>query len=101
MDTGQIETLIQGANVLACLAIATFFFRAWRTTKDRFFMLFALAFVTFAVNRFALALTEEQDEALGLYLVRLAAFVLIALAIVQKNRESRDRTGTSGTDAPD
>jgi hypothetical protein len=88
MDATQVEALIQGASVLACLAIATFFLRAWRRTHDRFFLLFMLAFVTFAVNRFALALTEERDEALGLYLIRLAAFVLIALAIVQKNRES-------------
>jgi hypothetical protein len=99
MHADQLETLIQGANVLACLAIAAFFLRAWRRTHDRFFALFMLAFVTFAVNRFALALTEERDEALGLYLVRLAAFVLIALAIVQKNRDGEGRPSSSAAQA--
>lgn len=90
MDAGQVETMIQGANVMACAGIATFFVKSWRRTGDRFFLLFALAFGTFAVNRAALALSQERDEALGQYLVRLAAFLLIALAIVLKNREERD-----------
>lgn len=89
METAQLETLIQGANVMACLAIAAFFWRSWKRTHDSFFLLFSLAFAVFSSNRFALALTEERDESLGLYLVRLAAFVLIALAIVQKNRDGR------------
>ena len=80
-------TLIQGANVLACLAIATFFLRFWWRTRDMFFLLFSAAFAVFAANRFALALTEERDEALALYVVRLFAFLLIAAAIFIKNRE--------------
>lgn len=87
MDNEQIVTLIQGANVLACLAIATFFLRFWRRTRDVFFLLFAAAFAVFAANRFALALVEERDESLVLYIVRLCAFVLIAVAILIKNRE--------------
>lgn len=87
MESGQLETMIQGANVLACLAIGTFFLRSWQRSRDTFFLLFALAFACFAVNRLALAFVAERDEALGLYLVRLAAFLLIALAIVLKNRE--------------
>ena len=90
MDAQQLEIMIQGANVLACAAIATFFARSWRRSGDRFFLLFALAFTTFGVNRFALAFSEERDESLGLYLVRLVAFLLIAVAIVLKNRERRD-----------
>ena len=90
MDTAQVETLIQGANVLACAAIGTFFLRAWQRNHDRFFLLFTLAFFTFAVNRFALALTEERAEALGLYVVRLIGFLFIAAAIVLKNREGRE-----------
>lgn len=91
MDSDQLVTLVQGASVMACLAIATFFFRSWRRTADSFFLLFAAAFGVLAVNRFVLALAEERDEALGLYLVRLAAFLLIAVAIIQKNRGAFDR----------
>lgn len=94
MDNDHVVSMIQGANVLACGAIATFFLRSWRVTHDTFFLLFALAFGIFALNRFALAFVDERDEALSLYLVRLAAFLLIALAIVLKNRSR----GTSTTD---
>ena len=87
MSNDDYETLIQGANVLACLAIATFFLRFWRRTNDTFFLMFAAAFGVFAVNRFAIALTEERDEAVALYLVRLFAFLLIAAAIIIKNRQ--------------
>lgn len=99
MDSAQVETMIQGANVFACLAIATFFLRAWHRSRDGFFLLFMLAFVVFAVNRTALAFTEERDEALGAYVVRLGAFLLIALAIVLKNRETSDRGASSRDDA--
>ncbi|MCW2960582.1 MAG: hypothetical protein JWM25_1678 [Thermoleophilia bacterium] len=86
MENDHVVTMIQGANVLACLAIAAFFLRSWRTTHDTFFLLFSLAFGMFAVNRCALAFVDERDEALSLYLVRLAAFLMIATAIVLKNR---------------
>ncbi len=87
MSADEYETLIQGANVLACLAIAAFFLRFWRRTRDTFFLMFSAAFGMFAINRFAIALTEERDEAIILYLVRLSAFLLIAAAIIIKNRQ--------------
>lgn len=87
MSAEQYETFIQGANVLACLAIASFFLRFWHRTRDTFFLMFAAAFGMFAINRFAIALVDERDEAIVLYLVRLAAFLLIAAAIIIKNRQ--------------
>ena len=76
-----------GATGFGCIVIALFFWRFWRTTGDRFFALFALAFATFAANRFVLALLEEENEHRTLaYVVRLAAFLLIVVAIVDKNR---------------
>ncbi len=81
-----------GATTMGCLTVALFFWRFWRAGRDRFFALFALAFVTFAVNRLVLLLLEEGDEArTAVYAVRLAAFVLIIAAIVDKNRESVSR----------
>lgn len=78
---------LAGAGALASLAIALFFFRFWRQTADRFFLLFALAFATFAVNRSALvALGDEDENRAWVYLLRLAAFVLIIVAVVEKNR---------------
>jgi hypothetical protein len=78
---------LSGASVLAAAAIALFFLRFWRETGDRFFGFFALAFAVFAVNRLALVLLDPDDESrTWVYVARLAAFVLILVAIVDKNR---------------
>ena len=83
---------IAGASVLASLAVSLFFFRFWRETRDRLFGIFALAFAIFAVNRLILSILDETDEGRTyVYLVRLAAFVLILLAIVDKNRSAEAR----------
>lgn len=78
---------ISGGIVMACLVAGLFFLRFWRETRDRFFVFFALAFWSLGVNRLALAFTAETYEARSLfYLVRLLAFGLILIAIVDKNR---------------
>ena len=78
--------LLQGATMMGCFAVALFFARFWRETADRFFLLFALAFATFGVNRFLLvALTDDEAETV-VYVVRLLAFLLIIAAVVDKNR---------------
>jgi hypothetical protein len=78
---------VLGATAMGCLVAAVFFLRFWRDTHDRFFGLFALAFAAFAGNRIVLVAMDEADENRPLaYLVRLAAFVVILIAIVDKNR---------------
>lgn len=78
---------LSGASVLAAAAISLFFLRFWRQTGDRFFGLFALAFLVFALNRLALVVLDSEDESrTWVYVARLAAFVLILVAIVDKNR---------------
>jgi hypothetical protein len=76
-----------GATAMGCLAIAVFFLRFWRLTGDRFHALFALAFAIFGVNRIVLGFLDEDSEARPIvYLARLLAFLVIAVAIVDKNR---------------
>ena len=76
-----------GACVMASAVIGVFFLRFWRKTHDRLFLIFALAFWLLGVNWLALSLTRTQDEIQPLlYLIRLAAFVLIIFGIVDKNR---------------
>ena len=78
---------LAGASFLAAAAIALFFARFWRDTGDRFFALFALAFAIFAVNRLGLTVLDDESEARTfIYVARAAAFGLIILAIVEKNR---------------
>lgn len=70
-----------------CSVTGLFFLRFWKTTHDRFFMLFAIAFFVFACNWVGLALANPATETRHFfYLVRLAAFVLIIAAILDKNR---------------
>ena len=82
---------LAGATMLGSAAIALFFLRYWRQTGDRLFAIFALAFSVFAFSRVLLTILEEANEARPyVYLLRLAAFVLIIIAIVDKNRAVRD-----------
>jgi predicted permease len=86
-----MDDFLSGASVVAAAAIALFFLRFWRETDDRFFALFALAFAIFAANRIALAALDDESEARTVvYLARAAAFGLIVVAIVDKNRPARD-----------
>jgi hypothetical protein len=82
-------SFLTGATCFGCLVIALFFMRFWRTTDDRFFALFSLAFAMLGLNQLALGFLDEQSEARpAVYLVRLLAFTLIAAAVVDKNRRS-------------
>jgi hypothetical protein len=82
-------SFLTGATCLGCLVIALFFMRFWRTTDDRFFALFALAFAILGLNQLALGFLDEASAARPpVYMVRLLAFGLIAAAVVDKNRRS-------------
>ena len=84
-----ISTMIAGAIVMASLTIALFFLRFWKSTHDRFFLFFAIAFALEALNRILIQVTIHQDEQQPLfYLIRLVAYGLILVAILQKNRRS-------------
>ena len=73
--------------MVAALVIALFFFRYWRQTRDRLFLMFAAGFLTFAVSRLILAFLDEGDEGrVFVYALRLLAFALILAAIIDKNR---------------
>ena len=81
----MFEALV-GASVLASAAVAVFFLRFWQQTRDGLFLIFALAFGVFAVNRILLNALDDQREAqTAVYLARALTFALIALAIADKN----------------
>jgi Family of unknown function (DUF5985) len=83
-----VSDFVGGATMAASLVVALIFFGYWRQTHDRLFLMFAAGFAVFAVSRLILAFLEEDDEARVLvYGLRLAAFLLILAAIVNKNRE--------------
>lgn len=64
---------------------ALIFFRSYRRTRDRLFLLFGLAFAIMAVNQVGFVLVGEQESRTPLYLVRFVEYLLILVAIVDKN----------------
>lgn len=78
--------VVSGAIAMGSLVIALFFLRFWRSTRDRFFLYFALSFSIEGLHRIYIVLSPTQDEGMPLhYLVRLAAYLLILWAIAEKN----------------
>ena len=79
-----------GMLTLASLIASLFFLRYWKVSGDRLFAFFAVAFAMLAVNWLALSAVDPALETRHLiYLVRLAAFIVIILGIVDKNRALR------------
>jgi uncharacterized membrane protein HdeD (DUF308 family) len=82
--------LLLGAVAMGTLICALIFLRLWRDSADRFFLFFALSFLVQAVNRVALSLEPSPNEGSPLhYWIRLLAYVLILVAIADKNRAPR------------
>jgi hypothetical protein len=82
-----LNNMLLGAVAFGCLIVALYFYRFWRKGRDRFFLLFSLSFGVEGLNRVALGLLTERNEGTPeIYLVRLVAFGLILVAILDKNR---------------
>jgi hypothetical protein len=81
---------LNGAVMMGFCVAGLCFHRFWRKSRDRFFLIFSLAFWIMGLNRFALVTWwnsggREEKDVLA-YAVRLAAFVLLLVAIWDKNR---------------
>jgi len=85
-----MNPILGGALAMATWLASVFFFRFWRVTRDRLFLFFCLSFATLALNWLGLAWAPALSEAHeGVFLLRLLAFVLIIIGVVDKNRRSR------------
>ena len=83
---------LSGAVTLGYFVCALFFLRFWRRMRDQLFLAFALAFGLLGVGQGLLALANIPTEERGpIYLIRLAAFAVIIVAIARKNRASAKR----------
>ncbi|MGH9942211.1 MAG: DUF5985 family protein [Pyrinomonadaceae bacterium] len=82
-----MNLMLLGAIAIASLTASLFFLRFWKTTGDRFFLFFAISFCVEGLNRAAMGLMLNPNEAIPfIYLIRLLSFALILIAIVDKNR---------------
>ena len=81
-----LAAFVGGALTLGWLAVGVFFLKFWRRTRDSLFATFAVAFVLLAANQAAPVLLNIPSENRGyIYLLRLAAFLLIIAAVLRKN----------------
>ncbi|MES2596776.1 MAG: DUF5985 family protein [Verrucomicrobiota bacterium] len=94
-----MESFLQGAISTAFIIAGIFFLRYWRETRDRLFLLFALAFGLLGLNRGLLvAFSQGHEDGYHLYLLRLTAFLIIIAAIVDKNLQRKPPAGQSAAD---
>ena len=81
----MIEQL-SGALTFAYFVAGLHFLRFWRRTADPLFGHFAVAFWLFSLNQLAASVTIVSNETSGYeYLLRASGFILIIVAIVQRN----------------
>ena len=84
-----MDDFLSGLVVALCAVAALAFLRFWRQSRDRLFGFFAGSFALLGLN-YALLTFNARDSEIRpyLYLVRLAAFLLIVYAILDKYRKA-------------
>ena len=84
-----IVAFIQGAVSMGCALVALFFLKFWKQTGDRLFRYFSAAFGILAADYLVLGLYSNATEwRVQVFSVRIAAFLVILLGILDKNRRS-------------
>lgn len=92
MNTHDLVLVMSGAIFLGYVVVGVFFWRFWTQTRDSLLALFALSFWLLAIERVLLiAQVSSIERSPYVYVIRLAAFVLIIVAILLKNRATAKR----------
>ena len=86
-----MREFLWGMIAMASAVASLLFFRYGRVTRDRLFLYFSAAFLAMTLNWIGVAVIEPDNEHRHVaYLLRLLAFVLILVGIIDKNvRASR------------
>lgn len=83
----MLTAFLSGAIAMGFLIAGLFFLRFWRRTSDGLFLAFAAAFWLLSLNHALITLADiPAEERSWIYLLRLAAFILIIVSIWNKNR---------------
>ena len=87
-----MAAFFSGVVTAGYLLAGLFFARFWSRSRDPLFAAFTAAFWLLALNQILLVIADiPREEQSWTYLLRLAAFSLIAVAVVHKN--ARPRSG--------
>ena len=85
---------LSGITVVTFAASGVFFFKFYKTSRDPFYLYFCLACWLLSIERIAILAFIGPAKTSGetspwVYLIRLVAFLLIMIAIINKNRNRR------------
>jgi hypothetical protein len=87
-----MAAFLTGMIAMGFLVAGLFFLRFWRRTNDMLFAAFALAFLLFALQQIIVGLSGIPREELSwTFLLRLAGFAILIVAILVKNLGQRTR----------
>jgi hypothetical protein len=90
MDLATLINFTSGAIAMGYVVAGAFFLRFWARTRDGLFAAFAAAFWLMALNQaLPVLLAVPSEDQGGIYLLRLAAFALIIVAVLRKNLGGR------------
>ena len=83
----MLNDFLAGAIVMGFGVAAVMFLKFWQRTREFLFLAFAGSFLLLGVTQALLTLGDFRDEERSwLYLLRLAAFLLILFAMFWQNR---------------
>jgi hypothetical protein len=86
----ELQAFLSGLVTMGFFVAGMFFLKFWKRTGDGLFLAFAAAFSLLGLNQALITLTDMPvEERSPLYLLRLAAFLLIIGSIFLKNRRTR------------
>ena len=84
---------MSGALMMSCLVTGLFFVRFWLKSYDRLFLIFSFSFFLLSLERLVLGYIGTRNEpSPAIYIIRLSAFILILIAVVDKNRSTKPKT---------
>lgn len=87
MSSLALANFLYGVIAALCWVVGLYFLGFWRKSRDRFFGFFAAAFWLLGLGRLAMAVFGETNEAhRSIYLLRLVAYAVFLVAIIDKNR---------------
>lgn len=83
----MVNDFLAGAIVMGFAVAALMFLKFWKRTREGLFLAFSGSFLLLGVTQALLTLGDfHAEERSWLYLVRLAAFLLILFAMWWQNR---------------
>ena len=88
-----LTSYLSGTVTAGYVIAGLFFAKFWARSRDHLFAAFAAAFWLLALNQILLAVSGLTIEERGwTFLLRFAAFTLLAIGIVYKNASRRSET---------